>query len=535
MVGPIRVTLKKFPKILFMLLFVIGGMPIIIMLVSSFVSDGHFSWGNYRILIDNPKNIILIKNSIQLGLLTVIIANLIGIPVAFILSKTNLILKNIIKIAFVIPILFPSYIVAISWGSILGKNGIVNSLFNIGDLTTSLYHSIFGAAFILAICYMPIVILLVSDSLNNIEKEIEEAALLEGSRINIFPRLTLPLIQPAIISSSILIFTLAISEFGVPMFLGVDVFISEIFTQFSAFYNYEAAIILSLPLTLLSFILIYWEYKKLKDTFFINTESIKNKSTEINLGKWNPAVFVMLILILFLLILLPLINLFIKSLPLNSYALALQYSEKPALVSLLNSLCGAILLTILGFITAYHVERKNNKFLDVQLLFYFAIPSTVLGIGLIQLWNRWILSDYVYSTFIIVQIGYIARFLIISERVFLNAFKQIPRSFEECAVVEGATQLQIFRKILIPILTPSIFISFILGFIFCFGELGTTILVYPPGQSTLPISFYTIMANSPERIYSAMSMLIIIPLLFIIIILFIVQKYFSKRLLGYNT
>lgn len=527
--------MKKGSLFLILFLFIIGGLPIIMMLASSLVSKGNFSLDNYISLFNDPKKLILLKNSILLGLLTVGIANIIGIPAAFLVTKTDLIFKNIIKIGFVIPIFIPSYIIALSWGSILGKNGVLNSLFQVGEITNSIYHSTFGAAFILAICFLPIVILFISDSLNNIEKEIEEAAIIETSRIKMFFHLTLPLIQPAILSSSILIFILTISEFGVPMLLGVDVFTSEIFTQFSAFYNYEAAIILSLPLTFITFILIYWEYKKLKEAVFTNTESLKNKTTEIKLGRWNITVFAILLIFFFLLVLLPLINLFIKSLPFDSYIQALQYSEKQAVVSLLNSLTGAAIITLLGFIAAYYIDRHKNKSLDILSFLYFAIPSTVLGIGLIQLWNRWIFSDIVYSTFIIVQIGYIARFLIISERVFLNAFKQIPRSFEEAAKVEGATQFQIFRKILIPILLPSFFISFILGFIFCFGELGTTIMVYPPGQATLPISLYTIMANSPERVYSAMSIIILIPLLVIIILLFIIQKYFTQRILGYQT
>lgn len=526
--------MKKGSLLLVLFLFTIGGLPIVMMVTSSFISKGNFSFENFKFLFDDPHKLVLLKNSILLGVLTVAITNIIGIPIAFSITKTNLMFKSIIKIGFVLPIFIPSYIIALSWGSILGENGVLNTFFNVGKLTNSIYHSTFGVAFILAICFLPIVILFINDSLCNIEKEVEEAALLEVSQIKVFFHLILPLIQPAILSSSILIFILTISEFGVPMLLGVNVFTTEIFTQFSAFYNYDAAIILSLPLTIVSFILIYWQYKKLKDRVFVNNESTKNTKAVIKLGRWNITVFAIIIILMASLVLLPLINLFIKSLPLDSYTTALQYSKKQAVVSLLNSLTGATLITALGFITAYYIERQRKKSLDTLSFFYFAIPSTVLGIGLIQLWNRWIFSDIIYSTFIIVQIGYIARFLIISERVFLNAFKQIPRSFEEAAKVEGATQFQIFRKILIPILTPSFFISFILGFIFCFGELGTTIVVYPPGQATLPISLYTIMANSPESVYSAMSMMIIIPLLVIIIILFSVQKYFSKWILGYS-
>ncbi|HSH67269.1 MAG TPA: iron ABC transporter permease [Bacteroidia bacterium] len=504
-------------------------MPVATMFLSSFIKDGSFSVGNYNLLFNDPRKLFLLLNSLSLGFLTVVIANVIGIPAAFILSRTNLVFKNFIKIGFLLPIFIPPYISALSWGSVLGRNGLMNSLFNVGEFTNSIYNSLFGASFILGISFLPITILFISDSLSSLEKEIEEAALMEASRGKIFFKLTLPLLKPSILSSSILIFILTISEFGVPMLLGVNVFTTEIFTQFSAFYNYDAAIILSMPLTIISFALIYWEYRKLKGVAFVNTESIKNKTAEINLGSWQAKVFIALILLLFVLILLPIIILFFKSLPVNSYTQALIYMEKPVVVSFINSLTGAFILSALGFLAAYFVERRNKKSIDIQLFFYFAIPSTVLGIGLIQLWNRWIFSDFIYNTFIIVQLGYTARFLIISERLFLTAFKQLPVSLEEAAAVEGATQIQIFRKVLIPILKPTFFISFVLGFIFCFGELGTTIVVFPAGQSTLPITLYTIMANSPESVYSAMSIIILFAIISIVTTLFIVQNSFNKK------
>lgn len=519
--------MRIIPKALSVFIFIVGGLPILLMLFSAFVENGEITVSGLKYLFEDQQKIILLKNSILLGMLTVGFSLLIGVPTAFFITKTDMMLKGMVRIFFIIPIFIPPYIWTLSWGSVLGKNGLMNALFGIGSFTNSFYQSIFGAAFIIAVCFVPIVILFVSDALSNIDKEIEEAALIEISRAKIFFHLTIPLIKSAILSSSILVFILTLSEFAVPMLLGVNVYTTEIFTQFSAFYNYSAAILLSLPLTIIAVILIYWELKQLKENSFSNEYSTRN-TTKLNIpGRWNFSVFLFFSTVIAFLVLLPLLSLFLKSFPLESYTKALVYAEKPAFVSLWNSLLGAFILTILGFVTAYYVERKNKRFLDVQTFLIFAIPGTVLGIGLIQLWNRWIFSDLIYNSFIIVQLGYIARFLIITERLFLTAFKQIPTSFEESATVEGATQFQIFAKILIPILLPTFFISFILGFIFCFGELGTTIILYPAGQATLPISLYTIMANSPESVYSAMSIIILIPLLVIILALFGIQNFFQ--------
>ena len=60
---------------------------------------------------------------------------------------------------------------------------------------------------------------------------------------------------------------------------------------------------------------------------------------------------------------------------------------------------------------------------------------------------------------------------------------------------------------------------------FCVGELGTTILVYPPGHETLPITLFTIMANSPTDIVSALSIIIVVMTLLPVGVFLAVSKY----------
>src|SRR5262245_65070747 len=75
----------------------------------------------------------------------------------------------------------------------------------------------------------------------SVDGRLEEAALLAASRRRVLWRITLPLIAPSMVAAALIIFVLAISEFGAPGLLRVNVYTTEVFTAFSALYDFGAA------------------------------------------------------------------------------------------------------------------------------------------------------------------------------------------------------------------------------------------------------------------------------------------------------
>ena len=79
------------------------------------------------------------------------------------------------------------------------------------------------------------------------------------------------------------------------------------------------------------------------------------------------------------------------------------------------------------------------------------------------------------------------KFSFIASRIIGNGIKQIPVSFEEAASIVGIRPVNRFFKISLPLLIPSLFAAFVLAFILCLGELGATMMVYPPGMELMPV------------------------------------------------
>jgi iron(III) transport system permease protein len=68
-----------------------------------------------------------------------------------------------------------------------------------------------------------------------------------------------------------------------------------------------------------------------------------------------------------------------------------------------------------------------------------------------------------------------------------------------------------------------------LAFVFCFGDLGATLIVYSAGGATLPIRLYTIMANSPESVTAAMSVILVLPILLAVFLVVYLSRFLFTR------
>jgi iron(III) transport system permease protein len=92
----------------------------------------------------------------------------------------------------------------------------------------------------------------------------------------------------------------------------------------------------------------------------------------------------------------------------------------------------------------------------------------------------------------------------------------VPVSQEEAAAASGAGWLRTMWRIVLPQMRLGLSAAWVIVFILAFGELGVSILVAPPGDATVPIRVYTIIANTPPSHVAALALLqtavILVPL-----------------------
>ena len=104
-------------------------------------------------------------------------------------------------------------------------------------------------------------------------------------------------------------------------------------------------------------------------------------------------------------------------------------------------------------------------------------------------------------------LAYLARFVPVAALIVAGSVRQVPVSHEEAAAVAGAGWLRTLRAVVLPQIGRGLVAAWVVAFVFAFGELGASILVSPPGESTLPVRIYTLIANTPASVVAALALL----------------------------
>ncbi|HYK87548.1 MAG TPA: iron ABC transporter permease [Acidobacteriota bacterium] len=479
------------------------------MLVQSFAGPaGSLSLNNYRQLLAEPRHYTLLANSLLLAAGSAALAALIGIPLGFMLARVDVPAKRIARIVLLTPLVIPPYVLALAWIYVGGSAGF-GSAFVRRDLLSRWTYSIAGAVIVLGLSYFPIVMLAAEFAARNVAAHLEEAALLIAKPGAVFRRITAPLIAPGIVAATLLVFVLAMAEFGVPGLLRVPVFTTEVFTAFAALYDFGRATALAVPLLMTILAAGFAVTLLLGDRAITSPRAVRT-GLQLNHKGWKGATVAVVGVVILLSVALPIAVLVRESFGAWGSAATVGDSGRAVCNSLLISTCGATLIVMIGAILGYCVARMSKKArisAELVSLVSFAVPGTVVAIGLIGLWNRPGLPGDLYKSMVIIVIACVARFLPLATLILAAGVRQIPPSTEEAAEVAGAGWFRIFVRIIVPQLRGGLAAAWVIAFIFSIGELGATILVAPPGESTLPVRIYTLLANTTSNQVAALALI----------------------------
>jgi iron(III) transport system permease protein len=484
-------------------------LPVVYMFIVSLTdAAGSFTLNNYRQLLTEPRQRGLMLTSIVLGGGAAIFATVLGAPLGLLFARASLPAKRFLRLALVVPLVIPPYIMALAWVLLTGPVGLFASAGR--DFLSDWTYSLRGAIIVLGLAFYPLSMLATEAAARRVDARLEESALLSASPSRVFWRITLPLIAPTVAAAGLIVFVLGVSEFGVPALLRVRVFTTEAFTAFAAFYDFGAGVALCAPLLLVALIVGAIIKFIIGERLLVTTRSLRLGLPLSFSRPFRAVILIGIALVISASTLLPLAALLFETTEINRIASAASTSGDAIANSLWLSFVGATLTVALAVVLGYgcaRVQSHVGRFFDPALILLFAVPSTVVGIGIIGLWNREGLMGQVYSSQWIIVVTYIARFAPVAALMLAASVRQISTSSEDAAEVAGASWTRTFASIVLPQLRVGLAATWVVSFIFCFGELGATILVAPPGESTLPVRVYTLIANTPSSEVASLALM----------------------------
>jgi multiple sugar transport system permease protein len=196
-----------------------------------------------------------------------------------------------------------------------------------------------------------------------------------------------------------------------------------------------------------------------------------------------------------------------------------------AIVSLTTTFIGVVV----GSFAAYALARlrMRGKFLLLAIVLSIStFPQIAIAAPLFRLWT----DIGFYNTLIGLIIPYLTFALPLSIYILVSFFREIPKDLEEAALVDGATNFEAFRKVVVPLAAPGLATTAILTFISAWNEfLLATTLTSSVTARTVPVAISQFTGSSefevPLGTQSAASVVISIPLIVLVLL-------FQKRIVA---
>ncbi|MBL6933521.1 MAG: ABC transporter permease subunit, partial [Rhodospirillales bacterium] len=179
--------------------------------------DGLFiGLANYAEYFSTPALFYSIENSFFIAIVSTLITITLAFQFAYALTRSTIPGKGIFKTIALIPILAPSLLPAISFVYFFGQQGVIKGLL-FGNEIYGPIGIIMGEVFYT----FPHALMILITALGTADGRLYEAAVsLRASRLKIFFTVTLPGIKYGLISAIFVVFTLVITDFGIPKVIG---------------------------------------------------------------------------------------------------------------------------------------------------------------------------------------------------------------------------------------------------------------------------------------------------------------------------
>ena len=483
--------------------------PNVAVIVGSF-SNG---LGYWREFMSSPADREALTTSIVISLASVVASVMIGVPLAFLLSRFEFPGRKILKAVATLPAALPPLVGVIAFLFLYGESGLVTRaiqrLFGMAEAPWRL-TGVWAIIFVHAYTMYVYVFLFVSAGLDRFDTTLDEAASgLGASGWQRLRRVTLPLLTPALAGSMLLVFMTSLGSFSAPYVFGggirvlsTQIVASKLNGSMGLAYVETTVLALSAVAGLLLF---RWLEGKRK-----YTSSGKGAATRRVIGSKNAqiiaaALSIITVIVLVLPHLMVVLVSFAKDgawttqvLPpaytLENYRRLITEAElwKPIMNSLWMSLIATAANVVVCFVAAYLIVMRKftgRRMLEILTALPWAIPATAIALGLAATFNRndvFSLRVLLVGTFWILPLAYFVRNIPLVSTAVESSLRQMDASLEDAARGLGASWWLTMRRVILPAARPGLIAGALLAAVTAVGEFVASVVLYT--HANRPIS-----------------------------------------------
>ena len=521
--------------IIFILLFIFILYPILISAKLSVFPEGKFTFEIYKYIFKNKRFSIAIRNSVILGLIVSTISTFIGFVFAFAQVRAKIIGRKFFKSVVLLPIISPPFMFALSIILLFGRNGLITA--GLLHLDRFNIYGLPGLIIVQTIGMFPIAYLTLIGVLQAIDPDLETCAMnLGAKRFKTFLTVTLPLATPGVFAAWLLVFVTSLTDFGNPMVIGGDYDVMSVlaYLEFTGMNNLPRGTALAI-LLLIPTVAIYMVQKYILSRKSYTTISGKStrRSIPTSTRFANNILFALCSFITFIVIMFYLTIIagsFVKLWGIKwsftfehfLYSFDVEAGTHAIRNTIFLALIATPITAFLGMIIAFLVMRREfpgKHLMEFVAMMSYAVPGTAVGIGYILAFNKTPLL-FTGTAFIIIAC-YVFRNVPIGIESGVAALKQISKDIEESSTNLGANSAYTFKRITLPLITPSFFAGATFSFVRCMTAISAIIFLVSARWNHLTV---LILAQTEIMRLGAASVLSFILIIIVMAAIFIIRK-----------
>lgn len=483
-----------------------------------FFENGEFTLEPLQKLLSSEKAMKSLRNSCILAPALSVTVGFVGISLVLITEYFDIRGARMLRIGYMTTLIYGGIILVSGYKFIYGNNGFLTNIFAkvIPNFPTDWFQGFWAVLFVMTFACTSNHMIFLRNAMRAVDFQTVEAAQNMGaSQIRILLRVVLPVLTPSLLAVTILTFITGLSATSAPLLIGGNDFqtITPMILTFSKTVNSRPlAALLALFLGIATILLLTVMMKIEKRGHYMSISKVKTTIRKQKIR--NPIINVLVHIyayILFLIYVLPVVlivlfsftdaktiatrKLSLSAFTLDNYKTILTEASayRPFIVSVIYSLLSAVAVAILVLMACRIIQKNKNKAsaaLEYGLLIPWLLPTTLIAIGLITTYNTprfWMFNKILTGTSVIMFIGYVIIKIPFTLRMTKAAFFSLDDSLEDAARSLGAKGFYTFRRVILPIVLPTVLAIFALNFNGLLGDYDMSVFMYHPLNQPLGV------------------------------------------------
>lgn len=483
-----------------------------------FFENGEFTLEPLQKLLSSEKAMKSLRNSCILAPALSVTVGFVGISLVLITEYFDIRGARMLRIGYMTTLIYGGIVLVSGYKFIYGNNGFLTNIFAkvIPNFPTDWFQGFWAVLFVMTFACTSNHMIFLRNAMRAVDFQTVEAAQNMGaSQIRILLRVVLPVLTPSLLAVTILTFITGLSATSAPLLIGGNDFqtITPMILTFSKTVNSRPlAALLALFLGIATILLLTVMMKIEKRGHYMSISKVKTTIRKQKIR--NPIINVLVHIyayILFLIYVLPVVlivlfsftdaktiatrKLSLSAFTLDNYKTILTEASayRPFIVSVIYSLLSAVAVAILVLMACRIIQKNKNKAsaaLEYGLLIPWLLPTTLIAIGLITTYNTprfWMFNKILTGTSVIMFIGYVIIKIPFTLRMTKAAFFSLDDSLEDAARSLGAKGFYTFRRVILPIVLPTVLAIFALNFNGLLGDYDMSVFMYHPLNQPLGV------------------------------------------------